>query len=169
LSRSSTPAACAHTGYSSAAAGQPRRYAGSLATMTAARLPFVAIAIVCAVLGVHLALTSADEARLDRASGALLAGRGDKALTELDGLEGAVGQRAERLRAYAYLDTGQLTRSRAAFQTAVRRDPNNWVLQRDYAVVLLRTGERARARARISKAKALNPRIQLPVGFQDVK
>jgi len=137
--------------------------------MTAARLPFVALAIVCAVVGIHLATTSAGEGQLSRANAAMLAGRDDAALAELDGLKGEAAQRAAKVRAYAYLGKGELLRSRAAFQTAVRRDPNNWVLQRDYAVVLLRTGERARARARISKAKALNPRIQLPVGFQDVK
>ncbi len=134
--------------------------------MSAARLAFASIAIVCAVLGIHLALTSADEARLDRANAAALAGRHDAALAELDGLAGAAATRAEKLRAYAYLDTGQLRRSRDSFQSAVRRDPNNWVLQRDYAVVLLRSGERTRARARIRKARALNPRMVLPAGFQ---
>lgn len=146
----------------------PRAIA-SAPPMTAARLPFVALAIVCAVVGVQLAASSADEGRLGRANAAVLAGRDDDALAELDGLDGEAGQRAEKLRAYAYLGKGELLRSRAAFQTAVRRDPNNWVLQRDYAVVLLRTGERARARARISKATALNPRIQLPAGFQAAK
>lgn len=134
--------------------------------MLAARLPFVAVALVCAVLGVYLAVRSADEARLDRASGHVLANRHAEALAELEGLEGEADRRAAGLRGYAYLGTGQLRRSRKAFQVAVRRDPNNWVLQRDYAIVLLRLGERAQARARMRRARALNPRMELPRGFE---
>ncbi len=41
--------------------------------MIAARLPFVAVAVLCAVLGVYLAVSSAGEARLGRASADVLA------------------------------------------------------------------------------------------------
>lgn len=134
--------------------------------MLAARLPFVAVALVCAVLGIYLAVRSGDEARLDRANGHVLANRHVEALAELEGLEGEADRRAAGLRGYAFLGMGQLRRSRDAFRLALRRDPSNWVLQRDYAIVLLRLGERAQAQARMRTARALNPRMQLPPGFE---
>jgi len=140
--------------------------AGSLrVTVNAQRFPFVALALVCAVLGIYLAVSSRGEARLAEANIDLLAGRNTEALAELAGLEGEAGARAETLRGYAYRNSGRLQHARKAFQIAARRDPNNWVLQREYAVVLLRLGERAKARARMSRARALNPRAPLPRGF----
>ncbi|MEA2142967.1 MAG: Tetratricopeptide repeat [Solirubrobacteraceae bacterium] len=137
--------------------------------MNATRLPFVAVALVCATLGVYLAVSSRGEARLGRASAALAAGRNAEVIAELEGLRGEAGSRAHALRGYAYRDTGRLEAARTAFQAAARRDPNNWVLQREYAGVLLRLGLRAKARARMSRAKALNPRMPLPAGFADAK
>jgi Flp pilus assembly protein TadD len=137
--------------------------------MNTTRLPFIALALVCASLGVYLAVSSRGEARLGRANADLVAGRHADALAELAGLGGETGRRAAALRGYAYRESGQLPRARRAFQIAVRRDPNNWVLQRDYAGVLLALGERAKARARMTKARALNPRIVLPRGFADAE
>lgn len=133
--------------------------------MSSARLAAVALALVCAVFGVYLAVSSRGEAALERAQSDLAAGRESAALAELDGLDGEIGARAAALRAHAYRDSGRLRPARQALQTAVRRDPNNWLLQRDYAVVLLALGERAKARARMSRATALNPRMPLPPGF----
>lgn len=133
--------------------------------MLAARLSFVAVALVCGVFGIYLAVSSRDEAALQRAQSDLVADRNADALAELAGLGGETAGRAAALRGYAYRDMGRLQAARRAFQTAVRRDPNNWVLQREYAVVLLRLGERAKAQARMSRAKALNPRMPLPSGF----
>jgi len=133
--------------------------------MNATRSSFVAVALVCASLGIYLAVSSRGEARLSHAHAQLLAGRNDEALDELARLEGEAGLRAATLRGRAYRNSGRLGPARRAFQTAVRRDPNNWVLQREYAVVLLRLGERAKARARMSRARALNPRLLLPPGF----
>jgi Flp pilus assembly protein TadD len=137
--------------------------------MNATRLPFVAVALVCAALGVYLAISSRGEARLSRANADLIAGRNADALAELDGLGGEAGNRAAALRGYAYRATGRLQQARRELQIAARRDPNNWVLQRDYATVLLRLGERSKARARMSRAKALNPRMPLPKGFAAAK
>jgi Flp pilus assembly protein TadD len=133
--------------------------------MIAARLPFIAVALACAVLGVWLAGASGDEARLQRAGDDVAAGRSAEALAELDGLDGDAADRAAAVRGYAQLGAGRLKRARSDLRAAVQRDPNNWLLQRDYAVVLLRVGERARARARMSRALALNPRMALPPGF----
>jgi len=133
--------------------------------MDATRLSFVAVALVCAAFGVFLAVSGRGEARLSRANADVIAGRNAEALAELDGLDGEIDRRAETVRGYAYLASGRPGPARKALQAAVRRDPNNWVLQRDYALVLLRLGDRAKARARMSRAKALNPRMPLPPGF----
>jgi Flp pilus assembly protein TadD len=133
--------------------------------MNATRLPFVAVALVCAALGLYLAIGSRGEARLGRANADLVAGHNADVLAELAGVGGETGRRAQALRGYAYRNSGRLAQARRAFQVAVRRDPNNWVLQRDYAGVLLALGERAKARARMSRARALNPRMPLPPGF----
>lgn len=137
--------------------------------MNPTRLSLVAVALVCALLGAYLAVSSRGEDRLAAANADLLAGRDARALAELKGLEGEAGLRATALRGRAYRDSGRLEQARRAFQTAVRRDPNNWFLQQEYAQVLLALGERSQARARMSRAKALNPRMPLPAGFADAK
>src|SRR5687768_16522999 len=119
--------------------------------MLMARVPFIALAILCAGFGILLAVSSRDEARLRRANADVIAGRNADALAELADLAGEAGNRAAALRGRAYRNSGRLEPARRAFQTAVRRDPNNWVLQREYGEVLLALGERAKARARISR------------------
>lgn len=133
--------------------------------MLAARVPLILIGLVCAVLGAYLAVSSRGEAALARANAALLAGNHSEALSELEGVDGELAGRASAVRGYAYFRRGQLRPARAALQKAARRDPNNWVVQRDYAIVLLRLGERPKARARMRRALALNPRMLLPPGF----
>ena len=135
--------------------------------MNPPRIAVVALALLCLSLGVYLAVSSRQEGRLDRAAADLAAGRNADALRELEGLDGEAGRRAAALRGRAYRNSGRLDAARREFQTAARRDPNNWVLQREYARVLLALGERAKARARMSRAKALNPRMVLPPGFLD--
>ena len=137
--------------------------------MLAARLPLIVLAILCAVFGILLAASSLREAALHRGQTELAAGRNAAALTELERLDGDAAGRAAALRGRAYRNSGRLEPARLAFQTAVRRDPNNWVLQREYGEVLLALGERAKARARISRARALNPRMPLPPGFVEPK
>lgn len=129
------------------------------------RLPQLAVALVCAALGLQMALAAGPEARLDRAGSALYEHRHAAALAELSGLRGEASGRAERLRGYAYAGLGRMLEARAALRAAAQRSPNDWVLQRDYAAVLLRLGQRRRAAARMRRARALNPRLQLPPGF----
>lgn len=131
--------------------------------MTAIRLSFLVLALVCAGLGAYLAVNSRVEARLERASADVSAGRHAEALAELDGIDDS--GRAARVRGAAYFGSGRLPLAVAAMREAARRDPNNWLVQRDYAIVLLHSGELVRARARIRRARALNPRMALPPGF----
>lgn len=128
------------------------------------RLSFLAVALVCAALGAVLAVNSRHEARLERANADIASGRPAQALAELDGVGGDDG-RAARLRGSAYFGGGQVRLALAEFREAARRDPNDWVVQRDYAIVLLRAGQRGRARERMRAARALNPRMPLPRGF----
>lgn len=134
--------------------------------MLAARLPYAALALVCAVLGVYLVAAGRDEGRLQQAQSDVLTGRDAQALDQVSGLEGEAAQRAQAVRGYAHLGRGEFEPARIALRAAVLRDPNNWVLQRDYAIVLLRAGDRAGASARMGRAKALNPRMALPPGFR---
>jgi len=133
---------------------------------TRARLPYLAIAALCGVIGLYLALSQGGEAKLKRAGEDVRAGRHAQALTELEDLDGQASGRAAALRGHAYIGRRQYERAAAAFSAAARRAPNDWVLQRDYAIVLRTLGRRAKARARMQRALALNPRMQLPLGFR---
>lgn len=136
---------------------------------TRARLPYLAIAALCAAIGMYLALSQGGEAKLERAGEDVRAGHSAQALAELDGLGGQAAGRAAALRGYAYQQRGRYAQAAAELSTAARRAPNDWVLQRDYAVVLRTLGRRAKARARMQRALALNPRMQLPIGFRPAK
>ena len=136
-----------------------------MAERTRARLPYLALAALCAAIGMYLALSRGGEARLKRAGEDVRAGRHEQALTELDGLGGQAAGRAAALRGYAYVGRRQYERGAAELSAAARRAPNDWLAQRDYAIVLRRLGRRARARARMQRALALNPRMALPAGF----
>ena len=132
--------------------------------MTTVRLSFLAVALVCAALGAFLAVNSRTETHLERAGAHVSAGRDAQALAELDGVGGEAG-RAARLRGAAYFAGGRRQLALAAMREAARHDPSNWLVQRDYAIVLLRSGDRVRARAHMRLARALNPRMALPSGF----
>lgn len=136
---------------------------------TRARLPALALAALCAALGIYLALSQGGEAQLRQAGVELDGGHNARALTDLGGADGQAAGRAHALRGRAYLAAGRPAHASRELRLAVQRDPNNWEPQRDYAVALLQLGQRADARARILRALALNPRMALPVGFVEKK
>ena len=55
--------------------------------------------------------------------------------------------------------------SAVAYARAVRFEPRDWAVRRDYARVLLALGRRADAQRQMAAALALNPRQSLPPGF----
>jgi len=55
--------------------------------------------------------------------------------------------------------------SAVAYARAVRFEPRDWTVRRDYARVLLALGRRADAQRQMAAALALNPRQSLPPGF----
>jgi Flp pilus assembly protein TadD len=133
--------------------------------VTAARLVSVVVAAACLALGGYLALAQRSESRLEQAADAVAAGMPDSALHELGGLTGQAGGRAAAVRAQAHVARGDLAAAHRELRRALRRDPNVWLLHRDDAVVLLALGRRAAARRAMRRARALNPRIELPPGF----
>jgi len=132
---------------------------------TRALLPYIVVAVVCGAMGLYLALNQGGEANLKRAGEDVRAGRNAQALVELEGVDGQADGRVAALRGYAYAGRRQYKPAAAAFSEAARHSPNDWVLQRDYAIVLRELGKRAKARARMQRALALNPRMALPRGF----
>jgi Flp pilus assembly protein TadD len=73
--------------------------------------------------------------------------------------------RAELVEAYALRELGRPVAASAAFARATRRDPGNWVIRRDWAVVLAQLGRQRQAGVQMARALALNPRMSLPPGF----
>lgn len=73
--------------------------------------------------------------------------------------------RALRIRAYALRDAGNSGAAGTAFAAAAAADPENWLLRRDWAVLLAQVGDRAGAAKQMAVALGLNPRMKLPPGF----
>jgi Flp pilus assembly protein TadD len=69
------------------------------------------------------------------------------------------------LRAYALRDAGRESQALAAFARASAADPNNWIIRRDWAVLLAQLGKRDAAARQMAVALRLNPRLVLPAGF----
>jgi Flp pilus assembly protein TadD len=126
----------------------------------------MAVAVLCVAMAAYLALGRGDEAQLERAADQMRAGHSADALAELDGLGGQATGRAAALRGRAYLSQHAYKRAAAAFSDAAHRAPNDWTIQRDYAIALRQIGRQSKARARMQRALALNPRMQLPAGFR---
>ncbi|MDX6690401.1 MAG: hypothetical protein QOG15_1858 [Solirubrobacteraceae bacterium] len=133
---------------------------------TRGRWPALAIAALAAALGIYLALSQGGEAKLKRAQDDVRVGRSAQALADLKGVDGQVSGRAAAVRGYAYLMSGRDELAARQLDRAARNAPNDWQLQRDYAVVLRTLGRRAEARARMRRAVALNPLMALPPGFR---
>lgn len=126
----------------------------------------VGVAAVCAAFALHLASAREDEAHLEQANVLALAGRYEAAIAQATRADAwTTAPRADALRAYAHLRLRQLEPAADAFSAALRRQPNNWILQRDYAITLLALGRREQAQARMRRALRLNPRLDVPPGF----
>ena len=78
---------------------------------------------------------------------------------------GVTDSRAHAVRGYAFAALRMLGASSREFQAALKGDPRNWRVRRDWARVLLALGDRRAAQAQMALALALNPRMPLPPGF----
>ncbi|MCW3014749.1 MAG: hypothetical protein JWO02_1841 [Solirubrobacterales bacterium] len=106
------------------------------------------------------------ERTLHRADEALAAGRTAHAVELTQGLDRrSVQYRAQRLRAIAALQLGDLVTAERELRRAVSSAPNDWSLRLGHAVLLRRLNRRAAARNEFERALALNARLTPPVGF----
>ncbi len=133
--------------------------------LTATRIASIALAATCVALGGYLALAQRSERTLARAQDELAAARPADALTRLHGLSGQAAGRADAVRAVAHIADGRYDEAHDELRAALQRDPNNWQLRRDNAIVLLALGRRGAARRALERALELNPRMALPPGF----
>jgi Flp pilus assembly protein TadD len=123
-------------------------------------------AAVCLVLAGYLALTARDERHVQRANELGLQGHYAAAVAEARQVSRApAASRARLTQAYAELYRGRLPAALDQFHEAARRDPNNYVVRRDWAFALLLAGRREGAQRQMARALALNPRLTLPAGF----
>ena len=74
--------------------------------------------------------------------------------------------RAPLTEAYALFALGRYEPAARAFRRAAQRDPENWVIYRDWARAQFALGKRVQAGRTMARAKTLNPRMTLPPGFQ---
>lgn len=130
------------------------------------RLAAIGAAAVCVFAALYLTQQRREAGRVQAASEAGSAGEYGTALR----LAGEVSDpphdaEALRIRAYALIYLSRFAAASQAFGAAVARNPNDWVLHRDWAIVLRFLGKRSLSRREISRALALNPRMALPPGF----
>ena len=123
-------------------------------------------ALLCAVLAVYLVQSAADEDRLKRANERGAAGDLAGAIADARSVDRApAAARARLTEAYALLEAGRTAEALKAFAAAARRDRDNWVVHRDWAIALVRAGEVERGKRRMARAAQLNPRLRVPLGF----
>lgn len=117
----------------------------------------------CLVGALYLSQSAAESAILDR--GEPPPGIGEREFVPGPDPAAPNVARARLLRAYALRDLGRDRDAARAFELAARREPRNWVIQRDLALVLARGGDIEAANAALRRALALNPRLPIPRGF----
>jgi Flp pilus assembly protein TadD len=123
-------------------------------------------AVVCLLGAVYLEVERRDQVRLKDANELGRKGNYLVAAREAERVSRAPADgRALLVRAYALAGARRDRQASDAFAAAARRDPNNWVIHRDWALLLQRLGNVRRARAEMGRALGLNPRMQLPPGF----
>jgi Flp pilus assembly protein TadD len=128
-------------------------------------LPALTAAAALALSG-YLLINARDAGRLEEATSALDAHHYTRALERADAVgtrPASAGALAVRARALAAL--GNPAAALPAFRAAVERTPHDADLRRDWAVLLLRSGQRRAARVQMTRALALNPDLSLPDGF----
>lgn len=131
-----------------------------------ARLTAIATGVVCALTAAYFVSNARDANRVRDANELGAAGDYRGALRASDGVtRPPQDARALLVRAYALLGLRRGAAASTAFARAAARDPNNWVIHRDWGILLLQLGRRAQAGHEMGRALALNPRMPLPPGF----
>lgn len=131
-----------------------------------ARLTAIAAGAVCLLTAVYLGANDRDADRVRDADQRGAAGDYAGALrVARDVSAPPQDARALLIQAYALQALGRRPQASRAFARAAARDPNNWVIHRDWAILLAQLGRRTQARDEMTRALALNPRMALPTGF----
>jgi Flp pilus assembly protein TadD len=134
--------------------------------MLAQRYTAVAAALACLLTAGYLVLQSSAESRVRRANELGAQNRYADALHEAQKVSRAPAVlRALDVEAKAAGLLGRVDVAERAYAEALDRDPSNWRLRQDHAVILLQQRQRAAARREMSRALALNPKMKLPPGF----
>ncbi len=133
---------------------------------SAGRLTAGGVAVVCLLTAIYLGLQARDAATLRDANRLGLQGRYEQALREAQRVSRPPQRdRAALVQAYALRALGRPAAASAAFSAASQRDPGNWVIHRDWALVLSSLGRPAQARRELRRAVRLNPRMLAPAGL----
>jgi Flp pilus assembly protein TadD len=127
------------------------------------------IAAVCVLCALYLGSNYHATKQLQDAGTLLAQGRYEAAIRKAESIDQVPeSDAAEAVRAYAYAALGRNVAARRAYGFALDADPDNYLLHRDLAVVLLRLGDRTGAREQLAQARELNPRPQIPEELRPV-
>lgn len=131
--------------------------------MTRARLATVALALMFVLAAIYFGIHwhQASEVRnaneLGRSRQWAEAARVASRVQDMPERVPALLVRARALRA-----NGQFRAADRAFARAGAEDPSNWIVYRDWGLVIDYLGDRRRAASTYARALALNPRLKLP-------
>lgn len=124
------------------------------------------VAVPCFLAAAYMADRAGEASEVSAARGL---DEGDRPREALDAARRAPatppGVEALMLEARALTRLGRDDAAARAYRRAAQREPTDWMIRRDLAVVLARAGDRSAARAEMARALALNPRMTLPFGF----
>ena len=130
------------------------------------RLATAGASLVCLLAGLYLAQARHDAELLKQANHQGLTRQYEEAVATARQIKRPPSDaRALAVEAYALQRLGRPRAASIAFEKAVRRNPNDWVLHRDWAVQLASLGQRRQAAKEMGRALQLNPRLALPPGF----
>jgi Flp pilus assembly protein TadD len=127
------------------------------------RLAAIGASAACASVALYLWGARDDASKVGTARALLDEGRYAAAAQHAGAAPGDA--RAALIQAYALRDAGRERDAVAAFARASAADPDNWIVRRDWAVLLAQLGQRDAAARQMAAALRLNPRLVLPAGF----
>jgi tetratricopeptide (TPR) repeat protein len=134
-----------------------------------ARLVSFGIAAVCLLCALYLGSNYHATKQLEDAGTLLAKGQYVAAIRKAESIDQVPqSDAAEAVRAYSYAALGRNAAARRSYGFAIDADPNNYLLHRDLAVVLLRMDNRTGAREELGRALDLNPKLPIPEELRSV-
>ena len=140
----------------------PPQMSPALSAAAGARL----VGLLCIVAVIYLLAAQHDASRLASANRQDAAGHYAAALDSARHVSRTPAKdRAMLVEAYALESLGRTGAADRAYAEAAKADPNNWVLHRDWALLLAHAGQTGRARQEMNRALELNPLMEMPPEF----